>query len=260
MDADDRSARALSFGSIAEAYDRYRPGPPTEALDWLLAPGADAVVDIGAGTGALTRLLVARVGEVIAVEPDPRMARVLASRVTDARVVAARAEELALGDGLFDAVVGSSMWHWVDAPRASAEAARVLRPGGVLGLLWSGPDRSKPWVAEVLGRSSAPSGPPRSGPPGVESLHRHRYQMDLPAHAPFSTPEMHLVAWSLTMTAEDLLGLAFTYSGFAVLPEAERARRRAELTDVVSHHPAVVDNATVTLPMRCICWRARRLP
>jgi SAM-dependent methyltransferase len=259
MDADDRCARALSFGSIAEAYDRYRPGPPTEALDWLLAPKADAVVDIGAGTGALTRLLVERVGAVVAIEPDPRMARILASRVPAARVLAARAEELALGDGLFDAVVGSSMWHWVDAPRASAEAARVLRPGGVLGLLWSGPDRSQSWVAEVLGRSSAPSSSPRSGSRGVESPRRHRYEMDLPAHAPFSAPEMHLVAWSLTMTAEDLLGLAFTYSGFAVLPDAERDRRRAELTDVVRHHPAIVDSSAITLPMRCICWRARRL-
>jgi SAM-dependent methyltransferase len=260
MDTDDRAARALSFGSIAEEYDRYRPGPPTEALAWLLRAGTDAVVDIGAGTGALTRLLVDRIPEVIAIEPDPRMARLLASRVPGARVLSARAEELALGDGRFDAVVGSSMWHWVDAWRASVEAARVLRPDGVLGLLWSGPDRSQPWVAEVLGRSSAPGPPPSSGPPAVEGVHRHRYHMDLPTDAPFSAPEMHLVAWSLSITTEDLLGLAFTYSGFAVLSEAERRRRRAELTDIVRHHPAIVDPCAITLPMRCICWRARRLP
>jgi ubiquinone/menaquinone biosynthesis C-methylase UbiE len=150
MAPQDRSARALSFGAIAEDYDRFRPGPPRKIVDWVLPRQCEAAVDIGAGTGALTRELLRCVRHVIAVEPDPRMSAVLAARVPRASVVSGRAEELPLRDRSVDAVVGSSMWHWVDEARAAIEAARVLRPGGVLGLLWSGPDRSQGWLAELL--------------------------------------------------------------------------------------------------------------
>jgi SAM-dependent methyltransferase len=69
----DRETRRLSFGSVATDYDRYRPSPPSAALDWLIPPGAQAVLDLAAGTGAVTRELVGRAGRVIAVEPDERM-------------------------------------------------------------------------------------------------------------------------------------------------------------------------------------------
>src|SRR5580658_9070770 len=123
MTTDDPRARALSFGAIAERYDRFRPGPPAEALRWILSGERRTAVDIGAGTGALTRLLVGEVGHVIAVEPDPRMGSVLATRVAEAHVVAAKAEALPVRDGWAEAVVGSSMWHWVDEKRAAFEAA-----------------------------------------------------------------------------------------------------------------------------------------
>ena len=68
----DRETRRLSFGSVATDYDRYRPSPPPQALDWLIPPGAQAVLDLAAGTGAVTRELVGRAARVIAVEPDER--------------------------------------------------------------------------------------------------------------------------------------------------------------------------------------------
>ena len=68
----DRETRRLSFGSVATDYDRYRPSPPPQALDWLIPPGAHAVLDLAAGTGAVTRELVGRAARVIAVEPDER--------------------------------------------------------------------------------------------------------------------------------------------------------------------------------------------
>ena len=68
----DREARRLSFGSVATDYDRYRASPPPQALDWLMPPGAQAVLDLAAGTGAVTRELVGRAPRVIAVEPDER--------------------------------------------------------------------------------------------------------------------------------------------------------------------------------------------
>jgi len=76
----DREARRLSFGSVADDYDRYRPAPPPAALDWLVPPGAEAVLDLAAGTGLVTRELIGRAARVVAVEPDARMRAVLAAR------------------------------------------------------------------------------------------------------------------------------------------------------------------------------------
>jgi SAM-dependent methyltransferase len=258
MASEARSTRATSFGAIAEEYDRFRPGPPVEAVAWVLGSARRVAVEIGAGTGACTRLLVGAVDRVVAAEPDRRMGAVLATRVPAAEVVAARAEELPLVGRCVDAVVGSSMWHWVDGERAGWEAARVLRPGGVLGVLWSGPDRTQAWLAEILSGSGLIR---RSGD---ATYRQHRHELELPVGAPFSAAERQTVEWSLAVSAEELVGLACTYSGFIVLPEAEKVRLRQVVADVVadvvSRHVAATDGAEILMPMRCICWRAVRRP
>jgi ubiquinone/menaquinone biosynthesis C-methylase UbiE len=253
MAAEDWSERASSFGAIAEDYDRFRPGPPEDAVDWVLSGPRDTAVDIGAGTGALTRELVSRVRHVIAVEPDPRMSAVLATRVARADMLTAMAEALPLRDASVDAVVGSSMWHWVDEQRAASEAARVLRPGGVLGLLWSGPDRSKGWLADLFaGQGKAVAR--RVG----DDTARRRHEVHLRADLPFTPPETRTMEWSLAVTPEQLIGLAGTYSGFIVLPEAERIRLRDQLADIVRDHPTLGGQTAIELPMRCTSWRALR--
>jgi SAM-dependent methyltransferase len=75
----DRETRRLSFGSVATDYDRYRPPPPPQALDWLIPPAAQAILDLAAGTGVVTRELIGRAARVVAVEPDERMRAVLAA-------------------------------------------------------------------------------------------------------------------------------------------------------------------------------------
>jgi SAM-dependent methyltransferase len=263
MTSVDRSARATSFGAIADDYDRFRPGPPPEAVEWVLAGPRDVAVEIGAGTGALTRELFQRAGRVTAVEPDHRMGAVLAARVPHGTVVAGQAEELPLRAAIADALLGASMWHWVDEPRAAREAARVLRPGGVLGLLWSGPDRSSGWPAELLarprreGEASGASGA-IADPPPVDRPRRRRHEVHLPEDAPFTAAETRTMPWSLTVTPAQLVGLTATYSGFIVLPEAEKARRLEELAAVVRDHPRLAGRDEIELPMRCMCWRAFR--
>ena len=144
------------------------------------------------------------------------------------------------------------MWHWVEPGRGAREAARVLRPGGVLGLLWSGPDRSEDWLAELIAGPGMDTG--ALATQAKERSRRHR--VELPADAPFAPPERTTVRWRETFTAEQLVGLAGTYSGFIVLTEAERARVRAELADFVVNHPLLAGRQELELPMRCHCWRA----
>ncbi|NIR41524.1 MAG: class I SAM-dependent methyltransferase, partial [Actinobacteria bacterium] len=109
------------------------------AVDHLLAAldldASSAVVEVGAGTGKLTRDLVDRVGTIVAVEPSEGMRRMLVRQVA-VDVVAGTAEDLPVPDASFDAVLAAQTWHWVDGERAAAEAHRVLRRGG-LGLVWN---------------------------------------------------------------------------------------------------------------------------
>ena len=129
---EQKAKRAASFGGAAPHYERYRPGPPVEAADWLLPAPVRTLVDLGAGTGALTRLVVGRADEVVAVEPDDRMRAVLAESVPSARAVAGRGESIPLPDASADAVLASSSWHRMNPVLTLAEVGRVLVPGGTL--------------------------------------------------------------------------------------------------------------------------------
>ena len=138
-----------SFGDVADEYNRLRSGPSAEALDWLLPADATDVLEIGAGTGILTRLLAERVDHVTAVEPDDRMRTVLAAADPSVEVRAGQAEEIPADASSVDVVIAQSAWHWVDESRAIPEVARVLRPGGRLSLVWTGPDRSVDWMRSL---------------------------------------------------------------------------------------------------------------
>lgn len=144
-----KAAQAASFDSAADVYERARPGYPDEVVDWLLASGPSEVLDLGAGTGKLTRALVARVETVHAVDPSPNMLAELASAVPQASTAVGTAESIPLPDASVDAVLVAQAWHWVDPARAIPEVRRVLRPGGVLGLIWNVRDESVPWVARL---------------------------------------------------------------------------------------------------------------
>jgi len=125
-----------TFGRVAEEYDRVRPEYPRAAIaraaDELGLEGGATVLDLGAGTGKLTRLLAERFADVIAVEPDDEMRRRIGG---DARH--GTAESIPLGDGAVDAVFVGDAFHWFDAPAALAEISRVVRRGGALAVLWN---------------------------------------------------------------------------------------------------------------------------
>jgi ubiquinone/menaquinone biosynthesis C-methylase UbiE len=147
---DHRARRAVSFSSVADAYERARPQYPEEAAVWLAGDPSREVVDLAAGTGKLTRVLV-RVGHrVTAVEPLPEMLERLVEAVPGvAGALEGRAEAIPLPDESADAVVVAQAFHWFDQPVALREIARVLRPGGMLGLVWNIRDDGTEWVARL---------------------------------------------------------------------------------------------------------------
>jgi SAM-dependent methyltransferase len=153
----DRSSSA-GFASVAESYERRRPSYPAELVAWLadrlgLRPGR-TVVDLGAGTGKLTRQLLPTGARVIAVEPLAEMRAQLAEAAPGAEILAGTAEELPLPDRAADAVVAASAFHWFDLDRALPELHRVLRPGGGLAIVGNGRDLRDPLqrqLQEIVG-------------------------------------------------------------------------------------------------------------
>jgi len=144
---------AEGFGSGADAYERGRPSYPPDAVSWLveslrIGPGA-RLVDLAAGTGKLTRLLAPSGASIAAVEPVAGMREVLHRTQADVPTLAATAEALPFAAGSLDAVTVAQAFHWFDADAAFGELARVLRPGGRLGLIWNARDRSLAWVDEL---------------------------------------------------------------------------------------------------------------
>ena len=247
----DRETRRLSFGSVATDYDRYRPPPPPQALDWLIPPGAEAILDLAAGTGVVTRGLIGRAARVVAVEPDERMRAVLAARCPEAGVLAGRGEDIPLPDASVDAVVVSAAWHWLDPGQAVPEITRVLRPGGRLGVIWVSRDERVPWVAEfnAFARESREAD-------RADSPRRWRRRVEFPPGTPMSPAEEYSVEFSVPMTKDQLVGLLGTYSGIITLEAGRRAEFSRRVRAFLDHQPW----DRVDLPLICRCLRSTRLP
>jgi SAM-dependent methyltransferase len=143
----EAASRRLSFGAHAGEYERARPEWPEAAARWLVPEDARRVVELGAGTGKLTRALAALGVRVVAVEPDPRMLAVL--RAGGLEGVEGSAEAIPVGDGEADAVVAGSCLHWFDLERALPEIHRVLRSGGWFAFGWNHRDSSVPGMARL---------------------------------------------------------------------------------------------------------------
>jgi ubiquinone/menaquinone biosynthesis C-methylase UbiE len=237
----DRDARAASFGAVANAYERARPEYPEDAARWLAGDAPADVVDLGAGTGKLTRGLVVLGHRVTAVEPLPEMLERLRGVVPEAVALSGSAEAIPLPDASADVVVCAQAFHWFDQPVALREIARVLRPGGRIGLVWNVRDETEAWVGELsdvmVGRTGIDRG--AMAPIDASGLYGPV------EHAVFSHVQ--------DIDREALRELVLSRSFCAVLSEKERApvlERVDVLFDEHSH-----DNV-LRLPYLTECFRS----
>jgi ubiquinone/menaquinone biosynthesis C-methylase UbiE len=218
--SDAPSGRATSFGQVAGVYDRARPEYPVEAVEWMLDSAGPEVLDVGAGTGKLSRAILATGRSVVAVDPDADMLAELTAREPGVRTVVGSAESLPLPDASADAVVFGQAWHWVDPPAASRETGRVLRPGGVLGLIWNIRDTAEPWVAELaeIMEASAAETLVLGEGPRVEE--------------PFDGLETRAFPWTRTLSGEQLAQLAMSRSTMIAASPEDRAVVLAEINEL----------------------------
>ena len=249
--AEARHEQARSFDRVADAYRRARPSYPPAAVEWALerAPGR-RIVDLAAGTGKLTEVIVATGADVIAVEPLPNMRAALAETLPGVPIVDGTAEQIPLAAGSADAVLVGQAFHWFDAPRALAEIARVLVPGGVLGLVWNARDDSVPWVAELTealhGAGDVVSAARELGSePIADPRFTPAERREFPNPVVFDAPR--LVAW------------ASSTSTIATLAPEQRLAAIGRIARLAREHPDLGGGAAFTMPYVTTVVRAARV-
>ncbi|MFF0338632.1 class I SAM-dependent methyltransferase [Kribbella sp. NPDC004875] len=240
-----RAARATSFGAVAAAYEAGRPAFPVEALTWILGPGRGLqVLDLGAGTGKLAAVAAELGHHVIAVDPSPEMLEVCRRR-PGIDTMAGAAESIPLAHASVDAVLVGQAFHWFDHARALPEIARVLRPNGVLGLLWNNADTVVPWVRRIF---QVIQGDSFGGSDGFEPIPVLE-QSNL-----FTLIEQARFRHWHDLNREGLRQLARSHSAVAILKDTRR-EQVLEQVDLIYEHSARPPEP-LRMPYLVNCYRA----
>jgi len=237
-------SQGLSFGAAADLYDDIRPSYPPAALRWALGTDPLRVLDLGAGTGILTRLLRALGHDVVPVEPDEAMRARLARSTAGVAPLAGSAERIPLPDGSVDAVVSGQAYHWFDPEPAHREIARVLVPGGVLAPIWNVRDESVPWVRRL---ALAADGELDQDSRMHEGLADHDFG---PQFGPIERADF---PQEVSMTADRLVRLMSSRSYYLTAPPGRRAAIEAAVRAGAADLPA-----TFPLPYITVAYRATR--
>lgn len=250
---------AQGFDNNAAAYEAARPSYPAEAVAYVVGHGrigpGRRVLDLAAGTGKLTRLLVPAGAEVVAVEPVAGMRDQLRARLPGVDVREGTAEALPLEDGSVDVVTVAQAFHWFDPLVALAEMQRVLRPDGHLVLVWNTRDRSHDWVRRF--------GDLLVDGPDAERPYDSYYDVDYPAVVAASGAFTPLVqwshAWEQPCDPDLLVARAESVSVVGSLPEEDKQRVLDRIRHLAATHPDLAGRATFAFPYttRVYCCRRR---
>jgi SAM-dependent methyltransferase len=236
----------MRFGSVAEEYDLYRPAPPALVATVLGDVRGLDVLEVGAGTGKWTRLLLELGAKVTVVEPDDDMRAVLVRRSPEVQTMKGAAEALPLGDATFDAVLVPSAWHWFEQPAATHEMARVLRDGGSLFVLWNGFSRDVAWLTPLVELRDRPDD---------DGKRPRGWAADLGIKGDFDVESQVELDWTWTRSIDDVVSLFSTYSGMIIRSETER---REVSEEIRRGFDEVAVDGLVELPMTVRGTVARR--
>jgi SAM-dependent methyltransferase len=249
VDADERTRRGSSFGAVAAEYAEHRPDYPADAVRWCVAPTGRAVaglrvLDLGAGTGKLTAVLVGLGADVTAVEPDQDMLVELRRQLPSVRTKHGPAEAIPLPDGSVDAVLCGQSMHWFDLSRALPEIARVLVPGGVLGAMWNSDDDRVAWVAGLRDAAEGAAAP---------TLSRRRqeaatFSLDQFGSDRFTPTERAEFPNAQPRTAGSLLATMGTHSQLLIMAPDERDRVLGQVWAYLASRPETA-SGEFELPM-----------
>lgn len=231
-------ALARSFEAIGADYDRYRPGFPPASVDLLLPQPVGAALDLGAGTGKFTELLVGRADHVIAVEPSEAMLAVLRSKLPSVEAHRASAEEIPVLDASVDVVAVAQAFHWFDRARACAEIARVLTSGGTLGLIWNHSDPACGWD-RAAHRIAHPAVTDDDGTTSSAAE-------ELPGFRFVDHEQIH---WTERIERADYLRRWSTVSTFLVADDDTRTAKFAEIENVLDGDPDTRGRKEFDLPI-----------
>jgi SAM-dependent methyltransferase len=235
MSVDD-AVRARSFGAAAEQYDKARPSYPAELVDDLLALSPRTVLEVGCGTGKASELFTARGVELVAVEPDERMAAVARRKGIDVEI--SPFESWDPRGRTFDLIIAGQSWHWVAQPQGSQLAHAVLRPGGHIATFWNIGSHDEavlrvldPVYAEVAPSIAATTtalrfdAAERSNPSDRQRL----------TDAGFAAAELRTYPWTATYSTSQWVAYIATHSDHMTLPSEQLAVLLEGVRDAVDH-------------------------
>lgn len=249
-------AAAKGFGAKAATYSKGRPGYPAALDAWLheelgLSAG-QTVLDLGAGTGKFVPWLLATGAQVLAVEPVAQMLAHLAESFLNVIPIVGSAERIPLVAGAVDAVICAQAFHWFATGEAMAEIKRILKPGGVLGLVWNLRDETTAWVS-ALSRILAPyeGDTPR--------YHQQRWRSVFPAEGFGPLRERRFRYEHIGAPEHVVFDRVMSVSFIAALPAPEQERVAAQLRALIATSPDLAGKDSVTFPYETVAFSCRKI-
>jgi ubiquinone/menaquinone biosynthesis C-methylase UbiE len=239
-----RVARS-GFGNAAQTYTRGRPEYPPELLAWLrrtlaLGPGKTAV-DLGAGTGKFTKLLIQTAATVIAVEPVDAMRTEFAAALPEVRAITGTAQAMTLPDAISGAVLCAQAFHWFAFDEALAEIHRVLKPGGKLGLVWNVRDESVDWFAAITNIIAPYEG-------DTPRYYKNEWRRPFKGALFSELRETHFPYQHIGSPQQVIVDRFLSVSFIAALPELAKSKVAQQLSELIASHPDLKDRSTIAFP------------